>query len=197
MQSWRCHLSPLFYLSNHLKFYSKQRTPCWQLILKGEALFETKKTSFNYVGKKLAFLVPTQPGMPSSDCKPASESLSSFFLPTPCKESSASHNSFVEQVEGDERGIRTKTGRKAREGEGGLGCAGGREETKDSGEPGASGSFLPAQWIRERIRFCISFQGCIMNGYRWRLETAPPICYHFCRAGVHSITRAPSQGLPG
>lgn len=196
MQSWRCHLSPLFYLSNHLKFYSKQRTPCWQLILKGGALFETKKTSFNYVGKELAFLVPTRPGMSSSDYKLAFGSLSSFFFSTPCKKSSVSHNPFVEQVEGDESGIRTETGRKAGEGEGVSGCAGGRE-AEDSGEPGASGSFLPAQQTRERIRFCFSFQGCIMNGHRWRLETAPPICSHFCRTGVHSITGAPSQGLPG
>lgn len=136
MQSWRCHLSPLFYLSNHLKFYSKQRTPCWQLILKGEALFETKKTSFNYVGKELAFLVPTRPGMPSSDCKPAFGSLSSFFLPTPCKESSVSYNPFVEQVEGDESGIRTKTGRKAREGGGVLGVRWGKG---DRGQWGAWG----------------------------------------------------------
>ena len=140
MQSWRCHLSPLFYLSNHLKFYSKQRTPCWQLILKGEALFETKKTSFNYVGKKLAFLVPTQPGMPSSDCKPASGSLSSFFLPTPCKESSVSHNSFVEQVEGDERELGQKQEGKQGRGKGAWGALGeGRPRTVGSlGPQGAS-----------------------------------------------------------
>lgn len=77
--------------------------------------------------------------------------------------------------------------------EGVSGCAGGRE-AEDSGEPGASGSFLPAQQTRERIR-CFRFQGCIMNGHRWRLETAPLICSHFCRTGVHSITGAPSQGL--
>ena len=104
-----------------------------------------------------------------------------------------SHNPFVEQVEGDESGIRTETGRKAGEGEGVSGCAG---EAEDSGKPGASGSFLPAQWTCERICFCFSFRGCIMKGHRWQLETASPICSHFCRTGVHSITRAPSQGLP-
>lgn len=65
-------------------------------------------------------------------------------------------------------------------------------EAEDSGEPGASGSFLPAQQTRERIRFCFSFSR-LHNEWPQarRLETAPLICSHFCRTGVHSITGAP------
>lgn len=141
--------------------------------------------------------MPSRPGMSSSDCEPVFESLSFFYFFTPCEESPKSHDTFVQQVL---KGVTGDLGQWQEEKQGRVEASWdvlGEGTPRTVGEAGASLSFLPARWIRERIRFCISFQRCVTNGHKQWLETAPSIGSLFRGTGAHSVTGFPTQGPPG
>lgn len=55
------------------------------------------------------------------------------------------------------------------------------------GEAESSVSFLPAQWIYEKISICISFQCCVTSCYEFSgLKQHPCICCHVCETEVQA-----------